>query len=381
MTFPYRIRVGHGVPRFFLGQSVSAPALCLLISVPLAMRGAEPGAVASAPAALLSPWDLHPVKIKDERYSCPAVATLPHDVEATDYYSDAQHSIKDEKRYAAYTAVKEEYTGLTDAAERAADHFQDTGNTGAAACVMKILLQQAQADALTGSMSSNQANYVQNWTLGSLAITYLKVRQAGPGVLGATPAQTAALQAWIKKVGGQVETYFAARREKGTNDGRNNHLYWAGFAAMSAGIAANDRSLYAWGVSTYKDGVDEIAPDGTLPLEMARAQRALHYHLFALAPLVTMAELGTVNGEDLYSYNHSRLRLLISRSIGGLADNHYFSTKAGALQDTPEKGKIKSADVIWLTPYLRRFPDAGLNALLSRTPKEPYDYLGGLPPS
>jgi poly(beta-D-mannuronate) lyase len=114
---------------------------------------------------------------------------------------------------------------------------------------------------------------------------------------------------------------------------------------------------------------------------MARGQRALHYHLFALAPLVTMAELGTVNGEDLYSYNHSRLRLLISRSIGGLADNHYFSTKAGALQDTPEKGKIKSADVIWLTPYLRRFPDAGLNALLSRTPKEAYDYLGGLPPS
>jgi poly(beta-D-mannuronate) lyase len=97
---------------------------------------------------------------------------------------------------------------------------------------------------------------------------------------------------------------------------------------MAAGIAANDRSVYSWGVSTYKAGINEIAPDGTLPLEITRGQRALHYHLFALAPLVTMAELGAVNGDDLYTYNNSHLRLLISRTIAGLADNHYFSTKA-----------------------------------------------------
>jgi poly(beta-D-mannuronate) lyase len=178
-----------------------------------------------------------------------------------------------------------------------------------------------------------------------------------------------------------VETYFAARRAKGTTDGRNNHLYWAGFAAMSAGIAVNDRSLFDWGVTTYKDGVDEIAPDGTLPLEMARGQRALHYHLFALAPLVTMAELAAANGEDSYSYNHSKLHLLVSRTLAGLTDNHYFSTKAGALQDTPEKGKIKSNDVIWVMPYVRRFPDAGISGLLNQAGREPYDYLGGMPPA
>jgi poly(beta-D-mannuronate) lyase len=246
--------------------------------------------------------------------------------------------------------------------------------------VIKILLQQAQADAITGSMSSNQANYVQSWTLGARAVTFPKVREATPAELGATPEQIVVLQAWMEKVGRQVETYFAARREKGTTDGRNNHLYWAGFAAMSAGIAGDDRNLYQWGVSTYKDGVDQISPDGTLPLEMTRGQRALHYHLFALAPLVTMAELAAANGEDLYSYNHSRLHLLVSRSLAGLVDNHYFSTKAGALQDTPEKGKIKTDDVIWVTPYLRRFPDAGMSALLNQVQREPYGYLGGLPP-
>ena len=335
---------------------------------------------AEAGASLVSPWDLHGVKAKQGKYSCPIVATLPHDVEAFDYYTDAKHSIIDPKRYAAYKAVQAQYSGVTGAAERAADHFQETGDTSAAACVMKIVIQQSQADALTGSMSSNQANYVQNWTLGALAIPYLKVRQAGPDGLGATPAQIALTQAWMQKVGGQVETYFAARRLKGTNDGRNNHLYWAGFAAMAAGIAANDRALYDWGYSTYKDGVDEIADDGTLPLEIARGQRALHYHLFALAPLVTMAELAAANGVDSYSYNQGKLHLLVSRTLAGLSDNHYFTTKAGALQDTPEQGKIKSNDVVWLAPYVRRFPDAGISALLNQAPRQPYDYLGGLPP-
>lgn len=355
---------------------IAAATFCTLLSGPFAMSAVAAGAAAS----LVSPWDLHGVKVKDGKYSCPTVATLPHDVDAFDYYTDAKHSIIDPKKYAAYNAIKAQYTGVTDAAERAADQFQETGDASAAACAMKILIQQSQADALTGSMSSNQANYVQNWTLGSLAIPYLKVRQVGPDALGATPAQIASAQAWMQKVGGQVEAYFAARRAKGTNDGRNNHLYWAGFAAMAAGIAANDRALYDWGYGTYKNGVDEIADDGSLPLEMARGQRALHYHLFALAPLVTMAELAAANGEDSYSYNLGKLHLLVSRTLAGLADNHYFTTKAGALQDTPEKGKIKSNDVVWLTPYVRRFPDAGISTLLNQIPRQPYDYLGGLPP-
>lgn len=329
---------------------------------------------------LLSPWDLRTVKVNGGKYSCPNGPTLSHDIKAFDYYSDDKHSVKDEKRYAAYNAAQAQYTEVSIAAERAADEFQASGNSSAAGCVMRILLQQAQADAMTGSMSSNQANYLQNWTLGALAVTYLKVRQAGSNSLGATPQQAAVLQAWIERVGEQVETYFAARRNKGTTDGRNNHLYWAGFAAMAAGIASNDRDLYEWGVSTYKDGVDEIAADGTLPLEMARGQRALHYHLFALAPLVTMAEMATANGDNLYSYDHSKLHLLVARSLAGLVDNHYFTTKAGVQQDTPEKGRITAADVVWVTPYVRRFPDAGISALLDRAGSASDEYLGGMPP-
>jgi poly(beta-D-mannuronate) lyase len=42
-------------------------------------------------------------------------------------------------------------------------------------------------------------------------------------------------------------------------------------------------------------------PDGSLPLEMARHENALHYQSFALTPLVMIAELAARQGTDLYS--------------------------------------------------------------------------------
>jgi len=338
------------------------------------------GAKAWAAAPLQSPWDVKPVKVSDASYHCGKAEALPRDIVAYDFYSDSKHSVIDAKRKAAYDAAQEEFRGVTDEAEHAADDFQKNGSAAAAACVMQVLETQAVANAMTGSMSSNQANYVQNWTLGALAISYLKVRAAGP-TLGATPEQMHAVQGWMKTVGEQVERWFDERRAKGTTDSQNNHYYWAGFSVMAAGIAANDQRLFDWGVGTFKDGVGRVASDGTLPLEMARGQRALHYHLFALAPLVTMAELGAANEQDLYSYDHNKLHLLVSRSMAGLVDNHYFAAKAGTAQDTPENGKIKSEDVVWVTPYVRRFPDMNIQELLQKGGSHPYGYLGGMPPS
>jgi len=344
----------------------------------LGMVAALPAWAVDAP--LKSPWDLKVVKVSGDAYRCPTLGVMPKDIVASDFYSDAKKSIIDPKRQAAYNEAHAIYLQVSDETEKAADDFQRTGSAQAAACAMSILAAQAQGQAMTGSMSSNQANYVQNWTIGGLAIAYLKVRGAGPA-LGASPEQTAMVQAWMRKVGKQVEDYFEARREKKTTDGQNNHLYWAGFAVMATGIAADDRKLYEWAVSTFEDGVKRIEPDGTLPLEMNRGQKALHYHLFALAPLVTMAELGEANGQDFYSFNHNMLHVAVSRAMAGLADNHYFTTKAGVAQDTPEGSKIKSDEVIWVTPFVRRFPDAGISGLLNRSDGKPFGYLGGLPPS
>ena len=358
------------------GPRLVASALgCLMCTFAPLAHSAKP-----ASKSLRSPWDLHPVALTDAKYDCPDVSTLPHDIVAFDYYSDSKHSVIDPTRYAAYQAANRQFDSVEHAAEGAADEFQNSGSRAAASCAAQILLAQAQANAMTGSMSSNQAYYVQNWTIGALAVVWLKVRPAGRCSLGLSPTQTATLTSWMKTVAAQVEDYFQQQHEKSSGSGRNNHYYWAGFAVMAAGIASNDRGLYDWGVGTYKFGVDQIEPDGTLPLEMGRGQRALHYHLFALAPLVTMAELASANDEDLYAYDDSRLKLLVNVSVAGLADNHFFAEKSGVAQDTPKGGHISGFDISWIGPYARRFPSPAITAVLAHATIGSDRYLGGLPP-
>jgi poly(beta-D-mannuronate) lyase len=54
----------------------------------------------------------------------------------------------------------------------------------------------------------------------------------------------------------------------------------------------------------YRAGIAAIQSDGTLPLEMRRGHRALHYHLLAVSPLVYLAEFGEDNHLHLYAENN-----------------------------------------------------------------------------
>jgi poly(beta-D-mannuronate) lyase len=301
---------------------------------------------------------------------------LPKDIDASSFYTDDKKSQIDPKLYAKYNAAQEQFRLVTAQSIAAAEKYRSTGSKAAAECVLKIIDAQADADAMTGAMSSNQANYVQNWTLGALAATWLKVRPAAPG----SPEDRAKATAWMVKVGRQVETYFTARHTKGTNDGTNNHYYWAGYAAMTAAIAADDRPLFDWGVSTYMEAMSRIQPDGTLPLEMARGQRALHYHVFALAPITSMAELAFANGLDLYNAGGGALKRLVAVTANALVTNTMFTAEAKVQQDTPEKGGLHSEDVIWLVPWLAHYPDGNLSRLLRSVELKPFGYLGGYPP-
>lgn len=331
--------------------------------------------VSAFAAPLRSPWDALTIPETARPYACPAVAPLPGDIVAFDYYSDKRYSIPDPARLRAYRAASAPYSNITRQAIHAADFYLKTGSLPAASCVLRILDVQAAAHAMTGAMASNQSNYLRNWTLGSFAVAWLKVRNATVG----TPAERSEIQQWLVQVARSTRDYFAQRHAHHTKDGRNNHLYWAGFAVMSAGIAADNRPLYNWGVMTYRYGVGQIARDGTLPLEMARGRRALHYHLFAAAPLVTMAEFAEANGQDLYAFHHGALHRLVARCVSGLESNAWFAQQTGFPQDEPGP-RLLSSDVAWMQPYEQRFPNAAIHQLLSRLSSRSYDFLGGDPP-
>jgi len=329
---------------------------------------------ASAQDALRSPWDVHPVKVTGARYDCGKDIDLTHDITLADYYSDAKHSIIDPARHAAYEAAAAPFQALLKSTEAAADEFQQSGSREAAACVVHLLAVVAREDAMTGAMSTNQAYYVQGWTLGGVAIAMLKARPAAAG----SDADRALIAAWMKRVASSTHDYFQGRWEQKT-DAQNNHLYWAGLAVLAAGVVANDRADYDWGILTYRKGVDSIAPDGTLPLEMARGQRALHYHLFALAPLVVLAEFGEANGEPMYAYRGGALKLLVDRSVAGMLDPTFFVAKAGVAQEGDYRHPA-GGDISWAVPYTRRFPNPAISRVLQQAKSLKDAYLGGLPP-
>jgi len=324
---------------------------------------------------LRSPWDAKPIKLTAATYTCPAVVHLSRDLTTDRFYSDSKSSVIDPEKWKAYVASSGPYKDLGQRIVDAADAYRTTGSREAAACAIRHMETAAKDGVFTGKMSSNQAYYVQGWVIGAIAIAYLKVR--GSGLI--STEQSREILPWIVSVVHQTMDYYDTRRQKATGDAENNHLYWAGVEIAAAGIAANDRKLFDWGMACYRAGVEQIQPDGTLPREMARGQRALHYHLFAVAPLVYLAEFGADNGVDLYAEHNYAVKKLAALSTEGLLNNSFFEKATGIAQDTP-KGPPTAEEISWAQLYVERFPDPAISGLLARAPSLSYMYLGGLPP-
>ena len=329
--------------------------------------------VSHATDGLRSPWDT-PVTAHaaaTSSHACPTAAALPTSIATADYYSDTAHSIVDPVRLHAYEQATKIWHEAAQTVDQMADNYRAGGNAAMAVCTATWLDSFAKTGVLTGSMTTNQSTYVQGWMLGSFAIAWLKVRTAE-----AIPAgERAQIGAWLADVATLNRHYYDDRGAKST-DARNNHRYWAGMAVMAAGIGANRKDLFDWGVDSFRIGAAQITSDGTLPLEMTRRARALHYHLFAAAPLVTMAELASANGIDLYREDDSALVRLVRKAVAGINDPVFFAQRAGIAQ---EPIKLDADDLAWAVPFERRFPDPSLQALLAKLPTRSMLYLGGEP--
>jgi poly(beta-D-mannuronate) lyase len=223
-------------------------------------------------------------------------------------------------------------------------------------------------------MPTGQSHYVQKWLLAATAMTYLKVRNSGVG----TPEQDKEIQKWFGELANRVEDYVESKLKYPDSDAWNNHRYWAGLAVAAAGVARNDSRQLHFGMEAYKAGVDEIQPDGVLPREMGRAGMALHYHLYALAPLIMLAELGEADGIDAYAENHHAIDRLVSLCEHGLLYPAIFEKATGVKQNFPDK--LDGANIGWAVPYVKRHPDAQLSAWIAQADYTSFWQWGGLPP-
>jgi poly(beta-D-mannuronate) lyase len=323
---------------------------------------------------LRSPWDNRKVEQTNVPYDCPAPPPFAKTLDIGTYYIDSHASIIDPQKQAAFQKASEPSSHLSQFAALAADAYLSKGSRAAAVCVYSLLAAAAKADAWDGKMPSFSGVYIQNWLLSAVAVSYLKVRPSGLG----TPAQDVAIQKWFALLASRVREYFDAEVVRLGADHENNHIYWAGLAVAAAGIADNDPGDFKWGITAYRMGLDAIQPDGSLPAEMNRAQMALHYHLYALAALIILAELGEANGLDLYAEDKGAIHRLVNFCLAGLEDPTLLQKRTGVAQvvTLPYAG----SDIGWAVPYVRRFPNPQLSSLIAKAPWLRYTTWGGAPP-
>jgi poly(beta-D-mannuronate) lyase len=234
---------------------------------------------------------------------------------------------------------------------RHANRFTEKGRSGDADCARAALLEWINAGALS-DLASHTDVFKLSTTLSGLTAAYLQIRPAVPDKDRAT------IEAWF--VNRAVAIRDHVETEAGPRSRANNHRYWSGAAVALAGLAADRTDLVEWGFGSYELGVCSADRDGALPLEVARGKRARDYHLYALAPLVVLAEIGTANGRQSYAICRNALARIIDFSLQSIINPEAIEKLAAQPQFAFADGKdLPSAkNLVFLEAYLKRFPEA-----------------------
>ncbi len=254
---------------------------------------------------------------------CPTPPPAQRDIIADSYYDDPPvYSHIDPVKHAAYeAAVKPLEFYLDRVARMASDHDSE--------CTLRWLVAWAEGDAMLGTIKKEQAHYERKWLLAGLALSYAKVRG------DASRDQRAAIDTWLQALADGVMKHSDAYKGE-----RNNHYYWEGLAVGATGAVTGNKRQVDWSRKVFDYAMTQIAADGSLPREMSRGARALHYHLFAAAPLVML--------ESILDVQSPKLVALVVFSIGSKAQ----PSLAAERFPVPQIGVLDD-DADWFAVYAR----------------------------
>jgi poly(beta-D-mannuronate) lyase len=278
--------------------------------------------------------------------SCRPPPDAVRDLDIPRYYSDAAGTKVDPALKAVNEAAVAPLVAFLREVVRHADAAQSSAKAekreASARCALSWLENWARAGAWLGKRITQQGEYQRKWDLGGAALAYIKVKAF------ASPGQRRVVEPWLLRVAGEARGFFDNPERK-----RNNHWFWLGLALGGVAIATGDESMWGLARGIAQDAARDILADGALPMELERGERALHYHAFAAMPLIVLAELAALRGEDFYASGDGALHRLAGLTLKGFADPQIFERLSGTRQvlvaSSPGAG--------WLPLYAQRFPD------------------------
>ena len=151
-------------------------------------------------------------------------------------------------------------------------------------CATRELVRWARAGALT-DMRTKDAMLSRARLLSELTLAAVALRASGD----LAGADGRFVSDWAEETARSTVRWF--EKEAGPRSRRNNHRLWAALAVGSAARLAERPELASWARESRDLALCGLDANGHLPLELARGERALRYHVYALRPLLALQRL------------------------------------------------------------------------------------------
>lgn len=212
-------------------------------------------------------------------------------------------------------------------------HVADDQRNGAR-CAIQALRHWAAAKALT-EMVTSDSNLTRDRFAGDIASIVLSLQARGENL-----GREGEIRTWLQTLARQTMAYYDFKA--GPTSRRNNHRYWAGIAVADIGDILGDADMQAWSEKSFAIGACQIDENGFLPLELARAERAHEYHLYAYAALNRLAHQAARRGSaDLACADRlDRLHGLVAKGEGSASS---FAQRTGHVQRHPTRLQLMAA--------------------------------------
>lgn len=326
--------------------------------------------MAAATALLLG---AAPARAEDQPFVCPAAPAPVVSLEFGSRYTDDSKSRSDidESSNAEVNKALEPVEDFIGKLMKFANSALLDKDPAEAGCVLDWLAAWADAGAL-GDLKTINVRLAIPARYAGLAIALLQAETAAD----LDAEKRARVVAWLTGAASEMQSFFDT--EAPTNASRNNLRAWAGLAASAIGRLNGDAQLLDWAKASFELVTCQAADDGSLPLEMNRADKALNYQLHATAPLVVTADLLQATGYDGYAACDRKLSKIAAFSLAASEDPTLVEKINGKQQSfSTGKQQLEPFMLAWVEVLLRHQPDAATDAYVEDLRPLAHAKLGG----
>jgi Alginate lyase len=194
-----------------------------------------------------------------------------------------------------------------------------------ARCVIRNIRSWAESGSLT-RMKSPDAFLSRDRLMSEIILTLI----AAEKVEKMNSVDRKITAKWLAGIADSTIEYY--RYRAGRSSKLNNHRYWAALAVGSVGFVLDQPQYKDWAARSFTLGVCQVDAAGYLPLELARGELALEYHVYSLRPLQALANLARSQGEDLDDECNGGLRRLRQQTLSSLRDTAPIDELTGLKQ-------------------------------------------------